>query len=174
MVTASAALELRLPDGSVRTVEAGTTPLDVARSIGPRLADAAVGTPGDSGHCRDSHSFTNGSSLDLDSMSCVGSADSFTNLTLYRRQGNNTTEYRAGTHFVYDPIAHEITWFSGNAPDVTVEFDWSEAGSEGKCGSRDPDPNGVCLVLSWQGVRVAGSLPGAGRDFGLRAVRLDG
>ena len=43
MVTASAALELRLPDGSVRTVEAGTTPLDVARSIGPRLADAAVG-----------------------------------------------------------------------------------------------------------------------------------
>ena len=43
MVTASAALELQLPDGSVRTVEAGTTPLDVARSIGPRLADAAVG-----------------------------------------------------------------------------------------------------------------------------------
>ena len=135
---------------------------------------AAVGTPGDSGHCRESHSFTNGSSLDLDSLSCVGTADSFTNLTIYRRRGNNTTEYQSGTHYVYDPVAHEITWFSGNAPDVTVEFDWSAAGSEGKCGSRDPDPNGVCLVLSWQGVRVAGSLPGTGADFGLRAVRLDG
>jgi threonyl-tRNA synthetase len=43
MVTASATLELQLPDGSVRTVEVGTTPLEVARSIGPRLADAALG-----------------------------------------------------------------------------------------------------------------------------------
>lgn len=135
---------------------------------------AAVGTQGDSGHCRETHSFSNGARLDLDSLSCVGAADTFTNLTIYRRQGNNVIEYRAGTHYVYDPIAHEITWFSGNASNVTVEFDWSEAGSEGKCGSRDPDPNGVCLVLSWQGVRVAGSLPGTGADFGLRAVRLDG
>jgi threonyl-tRNA synthetase len=36
-------LELRLPDGSVRTVPAGTTPLAVAESIGPRLAKDAVG-----------------------------------------------------------------------------------------------------------------------------------
>jgi threonyl-tRNA synthetase len=33
---------LRLPDGSERTVAAGTTPLEVARAIGPRLAAAAV------------------------------------------------------------------------------------------------------------------------------------
>jgi threonyl-tRNA synthetase len=43
VTTAEAVVELRLPDGSVRAVEPGTTPLDVARSIGPRLADAAVG-----------------------------------------------------------------------------------------------------------------------------------
>src|SRR6185503_2158465 len=43
MVTASATLELVLPDGSVRTVEAGTTPLQVAQTIGPRLAKDAVG-----------------------------------------------------------------------------------------------------------------------------------
>ena len=43
MVTASATLELVLPDGSVRTVEAGTTPLAVAQAIGPRLAKDAVG-----------------------------------------------------------------------------------------------------------------------------------
>jgi threonyl-tRNA synthetase len=43
MVTASATLELVLPDGSVRTVEAGTTPLVVAQGIGPRLAKDAVG-----------------------------------------------------------------------------------------------------------------------------------
>jgi len=36
-------LELRLPDGSVRSVPAGTTPLAVAQSIGPRLAKDAVG-----------------------------------------------------------------------------------------------------------------------------------
>jgi threonyl-tRNA synthetase len=33
---------LRLPDGSERTFAAGTTPLEVARTIGPRLAAAAV------------------------------------------------------------------------------------------------------------------------------------
>ena len=33
---------LHLPDGSERTVAAGTTPLEVARTIGPRLAAAAV------------------------------------------------------------------------------------------------------------------------------------
>ncbi len=37
------AIRLTLPDGSVRTVPSGTTPLDVAASIGPRLAKDAVG-----------------------------------------------------------------------------------------------------------------------------------
>ncbi|HEV8580207.1 MAG TPA: threonine--tRNA ligase [Thermoanaerobaculia bacterium] len=37
------ALSLTLPDGSVRTVPAGTTPLEVAAAIGPRLAKDAVG-----------------------------------------------------------------------------------------------------------------------------------
>ncbi len=36
-------MELTLPDGSVRSVSAGTSALDVARSIGPGLARAAVG-----------------------------------------------------------------------------------------------------------------------------------
>ena len=36
-------IELTLPDGSVRSVPAGTTALDVARQIGPGLAKAAVG-----------------------------------------------------------------------------------------------------------------------------------
>lgn len=36
-------LRLTLPDGSVREVPAGTTPLDVAASIGPRLAKDSVG-----------------------------------------------------------------------------------------------------------------------------------
>ncbi|HXU30180.1 MAG TPA: aminoacyl--tRNA ligase-related protein, partial [Thermoanaerobaculia bacterium] len=37
------AVRLTLPDGSVRTVPPGTTPLEVAASIGPRLARDAVG-----------------------------------------------------------------------------------------------------------------------------------
>jgi threonyl-tRNA synthetase len=43
METMTEALTLILPDGSVRTVPAGTTPLEVAAAIGPRLARDAVG-----------------------------------------------------------------------------------------------------------------------------------
>jgi threonyl-tRNA synthetase len=43
METMTENLSLTLPDGSVRTVPAGTTPLEVAASIGPRLAKDAVG-----------------------------------------------------------------------------------------------------------------------------------
>jgi threonyl-tRNA synthetase len=43
METMTEALSLTLPDGSVRTVPVGTTPLEVAAAIGPRLAKDAVG-----------------------------------------------------------------------------------------------------------------------------------
>ena len=42
-MSASESIQLTLPDGSVREVPAGTTPLEVAESIGPRLARDAVG-----------------------------------------------------------------------------------------------------------------------------------
>jgi len=35
-------INIRLPDGSTQPVEPGTRPIDVARSISPRLADAAI------------------------------------------------------------------------------------------------------------------------------------
>ena len=35
-------LQVTLPDGSVQSVAAGTTPIDIARSISPRLADDAI------------------------------------------------------------------------------------------------------------------------------------
>ena len=35
-------IEITLPDGSKRPVEAGTRPIDIAKSIGQRLADAAI------------------------------------------------------------------------------------------------------------------------------------
>src|SRR5947209_18354413 len=43
MATTTEALRLTLPDGSVREVTPGTTPLEVAAAIGPRLAKDAVG-----------------------------------------------------------------------------------------------------------------------------------
>jgi len=43
MATTTEALRLTLPDGSVREVAPGTTPLQVAATIGPRLAKDAVG-----------------------------------------------------------------------------------------------------------------------------------
>src|SRR6202023_2864393 len=35
-------IHVKLPDGSVKEVPRGTTPLDIAKSISPRLADAAL------------------------------------------------------------------------------------------------------------------------------------
>ena len=35
-------IEITLPDGSKQPAEAGTTPIDIAKSISPRLADAAI------------------------------------------------------------------------------------------------------------------------------------
>src|ERR1035438_293054 len=35
-------LEITLPDGSKQSVAAGTRPIDIAKSISPRLADAAI------------------------------------------------------------------------------------------------------------------------------------
>jgi threonyl-tRNA synthetase len=35
-------ISVHLPDGAIREVPAGTTPLDIANSISPRLAAAAV------------------------------------------------------------------------------------------------------------------------------------
>src|SRR5436305_12335328 len=35
-------IQITLPDGSMQTVPSGTRPLDVAQSISPRLADAAL------------------------------------------------------------------------------------------------------------------------------------
>lgn len=43
MTTATEAVRVTLPDGSVREVAPGTTPLEIAQSIGPRLAKDAVG-----------------------------------------------------------------------------------------------------------------------------------
>src|SRR3989442_9179470 len=35
-------IQVRLPDGSTQSVEPGTKPIDIARGISPRLADAAI------------------------------------------------------------------------------------------------------------------------------------
>ena len=47
--TLAEAIRLTLPDGSVRAVAPGTTPLEVAAAIGPRLAQDAVGAELDGG-----------------------------------------------------------------------------------------------------------------------------
>ena len=35
-------INITLPDGSIRSVDAGSRPIDIAKSISPRLADAAI------------------------------------------------------------------------------------------------------------------------------------
>jgi len=161
--------QMILTSGKEKYAIIGFVPLrieEVLRGNDP----AAVGVPGESGGCNGNHSFTPGDVFDLDALGCYTAADSITNLEISRRH----TTYVSGTDYVYDPISHEVTWFAPSAPSASISFDWAANGEPGKCGNHGPDPNAVCLVLSWQGVRVAGSLPGNGVDFGLRAVRLDG
>ena len=134
---------------------------------------AAVGTPGESGSCSGTFSFTASSSFDVDSLGCYSSADLVTNLTLESGKGSKKTTYVEGSDFTFDPNSHVITWFTTPAANVSIDFDWAQNGDAGLCGSRDPDPNAICLVASWQGAQVGGSLPGNGADFGLRAIRLD-
>src|SRR6059058_2653678 len=40
--SSSATIQVKLPDGSIKQLPKGTTALEVARSISPRLADAAI------------------------------------------------------------------------------------------------------------------------------------
>ena len=132
----------------------------------------AVGTPGESGHCAVSRTFTPQSSYDLDASGCFTSADSISNLVLSKKSKGKTTTYVLGKDYTFDPNTHVITWFTGNTTGVTVAFDWARMGQSGACGSRSPDPNAICLVASWQGLQIGGSNPGNGQDFGLRSVRL--
>ncbi|MBW3595222.1 MAG: hypothetical protein KY391_06550, partial [Actinobacteria bacterium] len=134
---------------------------------------AAVGTPGASGRCSGTFSFGLNSTFDIDDLGCDTSTATISNLTLESGNGSKKKVHVEGTDYTFDPASHVISWFGAPTKDVSIAFDWAQAGSEGKCGSRAPDPNAICLSASWQGVQVGGSLPGNGADFGMRAVRLD-
>jgi Flp pilus assembly protein TadG len=80
--------------------------------------------------------------------------------------------------YTYDPTTKTITWQAANLPvtGVRMRFNWSTNGVQGACGTtadHNPDPNAICLVLSWQGPQPGGGDPGTpGYDFGLRGVSL--
>lgn len=135
---------------------------------------AAVGTQGASGRCTGKHSFIPNEEFDLDLLGCYGTEpDLIANLQLSKKSGGTATVFQPGTDYSFDTETHVVTWNTNAVKDVAIEFDWSTSGTPGKCGVRKPDPNAVCLVVSWQGIQVGGSLPDAGNpDFGLRAVRL--
>jgi hypothetical protein len=137
----------------------------------------ATGVPGQDDHCRDEHDFTTSGTLAIDDLNGTGCPDgdvpdSISNLDLRSGQGRNEIVYQAGVHYQYDAGDHEIQWLTVPTPDVRVEFDWATQGVAGLCGIHDRDPNAVCLVTSYQGVKIGGTNPGAGEDFGLRAIRL--
>lgn len=168
------------PDRMIRTP--GKEKYAVIGFVGLRIDEVlkgndpeAIGSPGSSGNCTGTHSFTLNEQFDLDGLGCYATPpESVSNLVLSKKVGNRTTVYREGTDYTFDAVSHVVTWFTAPTANVKVDFEWANAGTPGKCGSHISDPNAVCLVTSWQGVRVAGSLPGNGQDFGLRAVRLDG
>jgi hypothetical protein len=136
----------------------------------------AVGSPGGSGRCTAKHSFAPNEVLNLDLLGCYSTTvDAITNLQLSTTSKGITTVFQPGVHYTYDAQTHVVTWTTNAVKDVAIEFDWTATGTPGRCGIRKPDPNAVCLVVSWQGIQVGGSLPDdSNPDFGLRAVRLSG
>ena len=138
---------------------------------------AAIGTPGSGGSCSTSMSMRPGTTVYLDALSGPGCprgvvATTISGLTLWQKQKNKTVTFKSGVDYTYDSAAHVVTWKARNQAGVNVQFDWSKSGAPGACGERPSDPNGVCLVASWQGVQVGGTRPGGGKDFGVRAIRL--
>jgi hypothetical protein len=75
--------------------------------------------------------------------------------------------------YCYDRFDHVITWLA-KQPEQNARVDWLYVipPTPGRCGFHDPDPDAVCLVVSWHGYQPMGINPGSGMDFGLRAVRL--
>jgi putative Flp pilus-assembly TadE/G-like protein len=75
--------------------------------------------------------------------------------------------------YCYDSLNHVITWLA-KQPEQNARVDWLYVTppTPGRCGFHDPDPDAVCLVVSWHGYQPMGINPGRGMDFGLRAVRL--
>jgi hypothetical protein len=164
------------PSGQEKYAIIGFTALRIERVLQGNDPEA-VGTPGQSGSCSASVSMSPGTTVYLNALSgggCPGgiAADTISGLTLWKKVRNRTTIYRPGVDYEYDATAHVVTWRTGNQTGVNVQFDWSQAGTPGACGERPNDPNGVCLVASWQGVQVGGTRPGGGQDFGVRAIRL--
>lgn len=97
-----------------------------------------------------------------------------------RPQDPNEQAYRGGSDsncsnvdYCYDSEEHVITWLAEEpAIDALVDWTYRDPPAGGRCGPQEPDPDAVCLVVSWQGYRTGGINPGGGVDFGLRAVRL--
>jgi hypothetical protein len=140
---------------------------------------AAVGTPavvGPSGSCPTSARLgaagagsygLGGWSLDTIATSQCGapsSPDTITNVTVTRKTSTGTTTFTgcsapsAGCDYVYGSATHHLDWYSSStrtgARKYTVSFDWKindTPAKPGYCGLHAPDPNAICLVMTWQG-----------------------
>jgi hypothetical protein len=161
-------------------------------------ASGSKGIPSQSGHCVDTHGFRRTSTtFNIDQLT---KNDPINNMLC--PNGQATTTLTPGTPFVYsgstvyhasnvngctltcdyswDPSTHIITWLTpitGNATvTVTIDYMWTIPGTpdiQGYCGVHDPDPNAVCLLLSWQGPQAGGNLTSnPGYNFGLRGIQL--
>jgi hypothetical protein len=160
---------------------------------------AAYGNPGTSlsGHCIATNKFTRkgaGTSLNVDTLpapSCPGGKTSTTlvpgNPFVYNTTPSspytNCAVTPAPCDYAFDPATHVIKWtdftkIPKKGLTVTVEFDWTVAGTTpvpGACGYQESDPNAICLVVEWTGPVAGGGLvTNPAYDFGLRGVELIG
>lgn len=151
---------------------------------------AAIGTVGSSGSCaRNNVDIAAYETIDLDvwgvNQGCFSTAPvtiRFANVRLAPRGGGPayvkcvpSATPPAYCDYTYDEGEHLITWLRPSAADRTrVEFEWSNPGTSGACGSRPSDPNAWCLVLKWAGPELIGEDPDPepGEDCMVCAIRL--
>jgi hypothetical protein len=143
---------------------------------------AAIGSPGISGACSPTHSFTGpGSVWDLNTQACSTEGLHYPSDASrpYPRISKRATTYdggvtgACGTDYCYDAGSRVITWLRPTPVNrATVSWGYETPSVQGKCGVHSSDPNAICIVASWQGYLVGGINPGGGGDFGLRAIRL--
>ncbi len=122
---------------------------------------AAVGTFGASGNCQLSkqslvvnktYSLPNILSGQANTSGCPTASPPISSIASIKvSYGKTTVTCPSAGLCAYNSATGQITWLGAAQSNVTISFDWAFANTAGKCGTRPPDPNAICLVTEWRG-----------------------
>jgi hypothetical protein len=188
------------PHGQINGGPSGVDKWDVIGFVNMRLIalydgndPAVVGTPGTpavpaaGGSCQGARNFDPGDVVSVSSIAGTGcpggiAPDAVTPGTPFvyvKTPYVGCAAPGAGCDYTYNALTFQITWVGKKQNGVQVDFGWSRLGQPeipavpGACGIQiNPKKQDKCLVAEWTDFVVTGADPGAGADFGIRAIRL--